>query len=135
LAGDVAGERGRRAPSFEAFNARDVDDLVSLSAPDAEWAPIPGAARGIVYRRHEGIRQFARDMDDDWQAFRIEPLEFHDRGERVAVIGRVRALGRESAVDIDFTAGFLFELRWGRITRVTSHSDPEAALEAMGLRE
>jgi ketosteroid isomerase-like protein len=121
--------------SFEAFNARDVDDLVSLSDPDAEWLPFRPQLEGIVYRRHEGIRQFVRDMDDDWQAFRIEPLEFHDRGERVAVIGRVRALGRESAVDIDFTAGFLFELRCGRITRVTSHSDPEAALEAMGPGE
>jgi hypothetical protein len=51
------------------------------------------------------------------------------------VIGRVRALGRASTVDIDSIAGFVFELRLGRIWRVTSHSDPEAALEAVGLRE
>jgi ketosteroid isomerase-like protein len=121
--------------SFDAFNARDVDDLVSLSDPDAEWLPFRAQLEGIVYRRHEGIRQFVRDMDEDWQAFRIDPLEFHDRGERVGVIGRVRALGRGSAVDIDFTAGFLFELRGGRIRRVTSHSNPEAALEAVGLEE
>jgi ketosteroid isomerase-like protein len=121
--------------SFEAFNARDVDDLVNMSDPDAEWLPFRAQLEGIVYRRHEGIRQFVRDMDEDWHAFRIDPLELHDRGERVAVIGRVRALGRASTVDIDSLAGFVFELRGGRIWRVTSHSDPDAALEAVGLRE
>jgi ketosteroid isomerase-like protein len=97
--------------SFEAFNARDVDDLVGLSDPDAEWLPFRAQLEGIVYRRHEGIRQFVRDMDEDWEAFRIDPLELHERGERVAVIGRVRAVGRQSTVDIDFIAGFVFELR------------------------
>jgi ketosteroid isomerase-like protein len=119
---------------IEAFNARDVDDLVSLSDPDGEWLPFRAQLEGTVYRRHEGIRQYVHDMDEDWEAFRIDPLEFHARGDRVAVIGRVRALGRDSSVDIDSLAGFVFELRWGRIRRLTSHSNPEAALEAVGLR-
>jgi ketosteroid isomerase-like protein len=121
--------------SFEAFNARDVDELVGLSDPDGEWLPFRAQLEGIVYRRHDGIRQFVRDVDEDWEAFRIDPLEFHDRGERVAVIGRVRAQGRESTVDIDSIAGFVVELRRGRIRRLTSHSNPEAALEAAGLRD
>jgi ketosteroid isomerase-like protein len=119
--------------SFEAFNARDVDELVNLSDPNAEWLPFRAQLEGIVYRGHEGIRQFVRDMDEDWEAFRIDPLEFHNRGDRVAVIGRVRALGRHSTVDIDSLAGFVFELRGGRISGVTSHSNPQAAVEAAGL--
>jgi ketosteroid isomerase-like protein len=118
--------------SFEAFNARDVDDLVDMSDPDAEWLPFRAQLEGIVYRRHEGIRQFVRDMDEDWQAFRIDPLELHDRGERVAVIGRVRALGRASTVDIDSLAGFVFELRGGRISAVTSHSNPPGGPRSRG---
>jgi ketosteroid isomerase-like protein len=117
--------------SFEAFNARAVDDLVSLSDPDCEWLPFRAQLEGVVYRGHEGVRRFVRDMDEDWEAFRIDPLEFHDRGKRVAVIGRVGALGRGSQVDIGSVAGFIFELRRGRIARVTSHSDPEVALEAL----
>jgi ketosteroid isomerase-like protein len=53
---------------FEAFNARDVDDLVNMSDPDGEWRPFRAQLEGIVYRQHEGIRQFVRDMDEDWQA-------------------------------------------------------------------
>jgi len=123
----------RRA--FEAFNARDVDGLVNMAAEDSEWLPFRAQLEGIVYRGHEGIRQFVSDMDEDWEAFRIDPLEFHDSRERVAVIGRVSALGRGSSVEIDSIAGFVLELHRGRIRRLTSHSDSEAALEAVGLRK
>jgi ketosteroid isomerase-like protein len=120
--------------SFEAFNARDVGELVGLSTPDCEWLPFRAQLEGIVYRGHEGIRRFVSDIDDDWDGYQVDPLEFHDRGERVAVVGQVRAVGRASSVDIDSIAGFVFELRRGRIRHVTSHSNPEAALEAVGLR-
>jgi len=120
---------------FDAFNARDVDELVSLSAEDCEWRPFRAQLEGNVYRGHEGVRQFLRDMDEDWAAFRIDPLEFHDRGERVAVIGRVSALGRDSSLEIDSIAGFVHELDQGRIRRVSSHSDAKAALEAFELEE
>src|SRR5215216_5377468 len=121
--------------SFEAFNARDVDGLVSLSTDDCEWLPFRAQLEGIVYRGHEGVRRFVRDMDEDWQGFRVDPVEFHDRQPRVAVIGRVSALGRGSSVEVDSLAGFVFELHEGRIRRVTSHSEPGAALKAFGVRE
>jgi ketosteroid isomerase-like protein len=117
--------------SFETFNARDVEGLVSLCAEECEFLPLRAQLEGIVYRGHQGVRQFVRDMDEDWEAFRIDPLEFHERWERVAVIGQIGALG-QSGVEIDSTAGFVFELSQGRIRRITSHSDPEAALEAVG---
>jgi uncharacterized protein len=117
--------------AYDAFNARDVDGLLRLSAEDCEWQPLRAQLEGIVYRGHQGVRQFVRDMDQDWEAFRIDPLEFHDRQERVAVIGRVSALG-QSGVAIDSVAGFVFELQRGRIRTIISHSDPEAALEALG---
>jgi len=120
--------------AYDAFNARDVDGLLQLSADDCEWQPLRAQLEGIVYRGHEGVRQFVSDMDEDWEAFRIDPLEFHDREERVAVVGRVSALG-QSGVEINSVAGFVFELQRGRIRRIISHSDPEAALEALGLSE
>lgn len=77
------------------------------------------------------MRRFVRDMDQDWDAFRIDPVEFHDRDTRVAVIGRVAAVGRGGGVEIDSPAGFVFELHGGRITRLVSHSDPAVALAAV----
>ena len=92
--------------SFEAFNARDLDGLLSLSAEDCEWVPLRAQLEGTVYKGYLGIQQFLGDMDDDWEAFRIDPVEFHEQGDRVAVTGRVTALG-QSGVEIDSIAGFV----------------------------
>jgi ketosteroid isomerase-like protein len=116
--------------SFEAFNRRDVDGLVALCDPDCEWLPFRAQLEGMLYRGHEGVRRFLDDMEEDWREFTVEPLELHELDERAMAVGRVRALGRGSGVDIDSVAGFIFELRHGKILRVTSHSDPEAALRA-----
>jgi ketosteroid isomerase-like protein len=95
--------------SFEASNARDVNELVGLSSSDCEWLPFRAQLVGIVYRGHEGIRRFVSDIEDDWEGYQVDSLEFYDRGERVAVVGKVRAVGRGSV--------------------------EEQALEAAGLRE
>jgi ketosteroid isomerase-like protein len=121
----------RRA--FESFNRRDVEELVTLSDPDCEWFPFRAQLEGSVYRGHEGVRRFVSDMDDDWTRFEIHPQELHDRGERVLAIGQVEALGRGSGVAVENLGGFVFELRDGRIARLVSHSDPEAARAAVGL--
>lgn len=70
-------------------------------------------------------------MDEDWETFRIYPIEFHARREPVAVIGQVSARGRGSSVTIESTAGFVHELDQGRIRRLTAHSDVDAALAAV----
>jgi ketosteroid isomerase-like protein len=121
--------------SFDAFNARDADGLVRLSTPGCELLPFRAQLEGMVYRGHEGIHRFLSDMNDDWESFHIDPVEFHDHGERVAVIGQVRALGSASSVNIDSIAGFVFELRRAQISHITSYSDPQAALDALGEPE
>jgi ketosteroid isomerase-like protein len=119
--------------SFQAFNARDVNELVSLSTPDCEWLPFRAQLEGIVYRGLEGIRRFVSDVDDDWEGY--QPVEFHERGDRVAVVGQVRAIGRGSSVSIGSMAGFVFELRRARIARITSHGNSDAAVAALGRPE
>ena len=121
--------------SFEVFNARDIDGLLRLCAEDCVWLPFRAQLEGMAYRGHEGVRDFLSDMDEDWDSFRVDPLEFHDRRGRVAVVGGVSALGRGSGVEIDSVAGFVLELTGGRITNVRSYSDPDAALEALGQAE
>jgi ketosteroid isomerase-like protein len=120
---------------LDAFNARDVEVLVRLSAEDCEWVPFRAQLEGIVYRGHEGVRQFLSDMNEDWETFRIDPLEFRDRHQRVAVIGRVKARSAGSSMEIESIAGFVHEVEQGRVRRITSHSDVEAALDAVGVRE
>jgi ketosteroid isomerase-like protein len=115
---------------FAAFNERAVEELVGLCDPDCEWVPFRAQLEGMVYRGHAGVRQFVLDMDEDWETFRIAPVEFHDRGDAVAVVGQVTAVGRGSGVDVESVAGFVFDFRAGRIARLVSYSDPADALAA-----
>jgi ketosteroid isomerase-like protein len=121
------------ALSFEAFNARDVERLLSLTHPHCEWFPFRAQLEGGSYQGHQGVRRFVRDMDEDWDGFTIEPVELTARGDLVVVLGRVRGTGRGSGVEVDFVGGFVFELRDELIQRITSYSDPAVAREAAGL--
>jgi ketosteroid isomerase-like protein len=120
------------AQSFEAFNARDVERLLSLTHPECEWFPFRAQLEGGSYTGHEGVRRFLRDMDEDWSAFTIEPVELTAHGDAVVATGHVAGTGRGSGVDIDLLGGFVFELRDGLLWRVRSYNDPAAAREAAG---
>jgi ketosteroid isomerase-like protein len=118
---------------FAAFNARAVEDLVSMFDPECEFLPFRAQLEGLVYRGHEGVRRFARDMEEDWDTYLIEPRDFRDRGERVGVVGQITAVAPGPRVKIETMAGFVFDLRAGLIERVVSHSDPAVALDAVWL--
>jgi ketosteroid isomerase-like protein len=123
------------ARSFEAFNARDVERLLSCTHPECEWFPFRAQLEGASYQGHAGVRRFLRDMDEDWSAFTIEPVELSRRGDLVVASGHVAGTGRGSGVNIDFVGGFLFELRDELIVRVQSYNEPaeaQAGAEAGG---
>jgi ketosteroid isomerase-like protein len=118
--------------SVEAFNARDVDELVALADPDCEWLPFRAQLEGASYLGHDGVRRFVADMGEDWSEFQIELDELSDHGEQVLLIGRVRAVARGSGLAVSNHAGFVLSYRDGRLHRLVSFSDPDAARGAMG---
>jgi ketosteroid isomerase-like protein len=118
---------------FAAFNARDVEELVRLFDPECEFQPFRAQLEGQIYRGHEGMRRFASDMEEDWDTYLIDPTEFRAREDRVGVAGHITAVAPGPRVIIESRAGFVFDLREGRILRVVSHSDPAVALDAVWL--
>jgi ketosteroid isomerase-like protein len=121
------------ARAHDTFNARDVEGLISVTHPHCEWFPFRAQLEGTSYQGHAGVRRFVRDMEEDWSRFSIVPEELTQAGDTVFVLGHVTGTGRGSGVDVDFLAGFVFELRDGLIMRIKSYSDPAAAREAAGL--
>jgi ketosteroid isomerase-like protein len=121
----------RRA--IAAFNAREVETLVSLCDPECDFLPFRAQLEGLIYRGHEGMRQFMRDIEEDWETYRIDASEFRERGDRVAALGQVTAQGRGTGMHIESTAGFVFEVRDGLAMSIVSHSDASAALAELGL--
>jgi ketosteroid isomerase-like protein len=121
---------------LEAYNRRDVDAFLAAFDPRVEIHPLTLAMfgrEGTVYRGHEGIRQFIRDVDEVLPGIQVEPLEFRDLGERIVATGRLHARGRASGAEVESPIGWLVEFRDGRVIRMTDFLDPKEALEAAGL--
>jgi ketosteroid isomerase-like protein len=66
---------------------------------------------------------------------RLEIEEFRDLGDDVLLIGRLRARGRESGVEVDSATAWLFTFRGSKVWRARGYLDPREALEAAGLQE
>ena len=123
---------------MEAYNRRDIDAFLETFDPMAEIHPLTLAMFGqeaTVYRGHEGIRQFVRDVDEVLPQIQVEILEIRDLGERIVASGRVHGRGRASGVEVESPIGWVIEFKEGRVIRMRDYLDPKEALEAAGPPE
>ena len=78
------------------------------------------------------MREYLRPMAD----LRIEAERIIDLGgDRVVVLSRHTARGKQSGVPIEHELGDLFTLRDGKIVRYCTYWNRAVALEAAGLQE
>jgi uncharacterized protein len=88
-----------------------------------------------VYEGHDGFRRFLTEIDDVWDDFRLEPLEFIDAGSKVVVSHMVRGRGKESGVEVELPSTSVYTVRDGLVTEVHMYREHSRALEAAGLSE
>jgi len=107
--------------AYEAFGRGDLEALKEMMAEDATWLtsdelPLGGETHG----RDEIIGNFAQ-IPNYWSSFSVEPEEFIDAGEWVAVRGTQRA-GRDGD---SFEAPFahLLKIADGKIARGDFYAD------------
>ena len=126
----------RRA--VDAYNRRDVDALLRELDPQVQWLPaLPGllVQDAHVYQGHDGIREMFRDFYDVLDEIEFEYSEIRDLGDQVVAIGQIRTRGKASGAETESSYANLAEVRNGKGIRIRGYLDPEAALEAAGLRE
>lgn len=112
------------------------DALAEFFHPDVEWviapqSPLAGGGGG--YRGYEGVRRFWADLLSGWDHFRVEIEEVLEAGEQVVVITRMDA--EVEGLEINELWSALFTLREGKVARLLSFTDRDAALDAAGLSE
>ena len=88
-----------------------------------------------MYRGHEGVREWLRDLYETLSEFQADYPEIRDLGDRVVAIGRVRARGTGSEAEIESPHGTVTEFKNGKGVRIRTYLDPKQALEAAGLSE
>ena len=112
--------------SAHAFD-RDLEYArIGTQTPDME-----GRWRGM-----DEVRIAMRDYLQPLSDLRIEAERFIDLGgDRVLVLSRHTARGKQSGVPIEHELGDLITLRDGKIVALSTYWSRAAALEAAGLRE
>jgi len=123
-------EQARAA--YAAWSARDLDAFVRVFAEDVELQPFLGAGLGAsTYRGHQGLRRWFQEANDAWDELRVEPYEFREAGDRLAVFLRATGRGRGSHAEVEAEIVHVAEFQGGKFTRLEGFADREQALKAL----
>jgi uncharacterized protein (TIGR02246 family) len=111
---------------IEAWNRRDLDGVMALLAPDAEWDAV-----GVGYEHlhgHSAIRAFIETWLGPYDEFRLEPEELRDLGNGVAFVvldSTGRLAGSSGTVQLRFGFAGIYDA--GRILKIMGHTDIDEA--------
>jgi ketosteroid isomerase-like protein len=91
---------------------------------------------GRLLRGSQGVERWFREVDEQFDEWRITTEEWRDAGDYVVALGQLHMHGRESGITFDQPVGWLFEIRDGQVFRLETFLDePADALEAAGLSD
>jgi ketosteroid isomerase-like protein len=118
--------------AYEAWSRRDIEALLAVVHPDSEARPILGSNIGTsVYWGHDGMREWFRDLHQEWETFETHVTQIDERGNKVLCTFAVHARGRASGVVIDGELYHLLDMQNGLILRLEAFQDYEAAVKAL----
>jgi ketosteroid isomerase-like protein len=121
---------------IDAYTRGDIPAFLELLDPDVEWIPIMATLEGRVYRGREDVRRWLEELARDWEYFEPCYEEYRDLGDRVLILGRWRARGRASGVELENQpATWLYEIKAGKVVRMRTFTDRGEALKAVDLSE
>jgi ketosteroid isomerase-like protein len=122
--------------SVDLWNSGDVDALVATFSDDAELQPAPGFIEGGKLVGHDGIRHFFERLHEAWKPGDTVTLgEFREAGDKLMFSFRWRAIGDVSGIETSAEWIAVDTFRDGVIVRMQIFSDPDDALDAVGLSE
>lgn len=117
--------------SYEALNEGDVDASLAALGADAVWresAELPGA--DVVRGRNE-IEAFLKEFLESWSSFHQEIEEIRVKGDQIALLLHMRAMGRGSGAEIDTRYAHVWTMRDGHGVSVDAYRDQTVALRAL----
>ena len=122
--------------AVDAVAQMDVARLLELTDPDVEWHSfLAQLGEGGVYRGHDGIREYVKDLREAWEVFQVTVVDEIAIGDVVVTLSQLRYRGKGSGIDDAAPAGHMVKFRGGKIVHMRAFREPEKALEAVGLRE
>jgi uncharacterized protein len=121
----------RRA--YEGFARKDLAAVLSAMSPDIEWDATDAIAHTGVYKGHEGVLEYLRELTGVWAEFELEPDEFLEAadGRNVIVTGVTRGRLAESGEQVEARFAHIGEVKDGKIVKVKICLDRAAAVQSL----
>jgi ketosteroid isomerase-like protein len=82
-----------------------------------------------------GVVKEAKRWDEMWSDYRFEVQDLVDAGDKVVLLYRQVGKAKESGVEVEERAAWVYTLREGKIARVEMFQDRETALRAARLAD
>jgi hypothetical protein len=121
---------------YRALNGLGEDALVGLCDPSIEVHSVFAAVGGAVYHGHEGVRKWARDLEESWGGeFRVETEAFFDLGEHTLVFGVLHGVGGQSGAEVAMPAIGVAKWSDGLCLSHKGYLRREDALRDLGISE
>jgi ketosteroid isomerase-like protein len=114
---------------FNAFNQRDIGEIVELCAPAMEFFAITAqeVGRSTPYVGPDGLRDYLEDVERFWEELLITPGRVERRDDRLLVIGRVFVRNRELGIR-DMPVAWIWRVEGGFFVRGEVFADPDEAV-------
>jgi ketosteroid isomerase-like protein len=119
---------------YRAMDSRDIDAIVELADPDAEWVPDSRVGEGPV-RGRENVIAFFLDRAEMFGDIRTDLERLWEKDDQVLAFIQVTGEGRASGAGFDIRIAHLWTLRDGVLVRGQGYGNRREALEAIGLSE
>ena len=123
---------------MEGFAARDLDRLVALCAPDAEFRTRVDVTGDPDFRGPDGVRAWLAAVDDRFDLYEVTDAEYlAGEGDAVVVSCTLRMRFAGDRYGMARSAHWVFRVDESRecVTSFTSYRDREDALAAAGITE
>ena len=114
---------------FNAFNQRDLGQIVELCSPRMEFFAITAeeVGRGAPYVGPEGLHDYLEDVERFWEELLITPGRVERRDDRLLVLGRVFVRNRELGIR-DMPVAWIWQIGDGLFVRGEVFGDPDEAV-------
>jgi ketosteroid isomerase-like protein len=112
-----------------------MEAIIECSAADLSAERLGFSEPDAVYRGHEGLREWFRDLQDVYVDFRLEPEAYFDLGEQTLVLSVQQGRGRYSGAAVSMPIAQTFRWLDDKIVHLKTYGRRDDALEELGLTE
>ena len=117
---------------YDAFGRGDIAAILDMLDDDVDWydpGP-PAVTHAGRYRGRDDVLRFFSRIEESMTVETFQPTEFIVQGDRVIVLGSIRAKVKQTGLVYDNEWAMSWTLRDGRITKFQVYEDTARELAA-----